>query len=144
MKSSSLPNVVEPDNFKTFVKYRKGDTRVNLLSIQQKIEYYYNHYNSHGKNIHKIKPRKLDVSEKETIIDVYESYQSNAIIAFRNILFEHISKCPYCGLNETAHLDHYLPKSDFAEYSLFTKNLIPCCYNCNSTYKKTGYVEGRG
>ncbi|WP_370277466.1 HNH endonuclease [Pontibacterium sp.] len=141
MKSSSLPCIVEPDNFKTFIKYRKGDTRANLLSIKKKIQYYYNHYNSHNKNIHKIKPRKLCTSEKNTMIDVYESYESKAIVDFRDTLFDHISKCPYCGLNETVHLDHYLPKSEFAEYSLFTKNLIPCCYSCNSTYKKTSYEE---
>jgi len=142
MKSSVLPNIVEPDNFKTFVKYRKGDIRVNLLSVQKKIIYYYQHYNSQNKHIHKIRPNKLIGPEKVTMIGAYESYESKAIIAYRDALFEHISTCPYCGLNETVHLDHYLPKSQFSEYSLYTNNLIPCCYKCNSTYKKTGYEEG--
>ncbi|WP_406730361.1 HNH endonuclease signature motif containing protein [Vibrio vulnificus] len=76
------------------------------------------------------------------MIDVYESYTSKAIISFRDTLFEHIPLCPYCGLGETVHLDHYLPKSAFSEYALYTDNLIPCCYKCNSTYKKTNYEEG--
>jgi 5-methylcytosine-specific restriction endonuclease McrA len=142
MKSSLLPNIIEPDNFNTFLKYRKGDIRVNLISVKKKISYYYQHYNSHNKSIQKIKPNKLIGSEKDTMIGVYESYESKAIIAYRDALFEHIPKCPYCGLNETGHLDHYLPKSQFSEYSLFTNNLIPCCYKCNSVYKKTGYEEG--
>ncbi|MEZ8097196.1 HNH endonuclease [Photobacterium swingsii] len=141
MKSSPLPNIIEPDNFEKFIKYRSGDTRVNLLNVQKKIVYYYSHYNNHGEDVHKIIPNKLKAQEKNTMIDVYESYTSKAIISFRDTLFTHISNCPYCGLGETVHLDHYLPKSEFSEYSLFTLNLIPCCYKCNSTYKKTGYNE---
>lgn len=142
MKSSVLPAIIEPENFKTFIKYRKGDVRINLLNVQKKVRYYYQHYNSHDKSIQKIQPDRLIGSEKDTMIDVYESYTSKAIVAYRNTLFDHIPKCPYCGLNETEHLDHYLPKSQFSEYSLFTNNLIPCCSKCNSTYKKMGYKEG--
>ncbi|WP_061038162.1 HNH endonuclease [Vibrio coralliirubri] len=142
MKSSDRPEIAEPSNFKTFIKYRKGNTRVNLSSVNKKIPYYYRHYDSHGFNIHKIKPNRLRVGEKDTMIEVYESYESLAIVAFRDALFEHIPECAYCGLGESVHLDHYLPKSEFAEYALYTDNLIPCCYKCNSTYKKTGYEEG--
>ncbi|MNF67953.1 hypothetical protein D3C85_746020 [compost metagenome] len=142
MKSSPLPNIIEPDNFKTFIKGRKGDKRLTLINVKNKIPYYYDHFNKHGENIHKIKPRKLIEPEKTIMIALYESYKSKSIISFRDKLFEHILKCPYCGLNETGHLDHYLPKSIFSEYALFTKNLIPCCEKCNSTYKKTNYEEG--
>ena len=142
MKSSILPNVTEPDNFKEFIKYRKGDLRETLLKIQKKLPYYYRHYDAHNENIHQIQPQKLNTSERDKIIETYESYTSKAIISYRDTLFEHISICPYCGLNETEHLDHYLPKSEFSEYSLFTTNLIPCCSKCNSKYKKTGYKEG--
>lgn len=142
MKSSPMPDIKEPDNFQKFIKYRKGEIRDNLISVQKKLKYYYNHYNCHEKELHKIKPKKLVNPEKKTIIDIYESYDSKAIIDFRDTIFEHMPICPYCGLNETEHLDHYLPKSEFSEYSLYTKNIIPCCYNCNSTYKKTGYAHG--
>ncbi|MFV0594083.1 HNH endonuclease [Shewanella sp.] len=141
MKSSTRPSIVEPDNFDTFIKYRSGDIRVNLKSVKKKIPYYYHHYEKHKSDVHKIKPNKLDENEKNTMIDVYESYTSKAIISFRDKLFEHISECPYCGLGETEHLDHYLPKSEFSEYALYTGNLIPCCYKCNSNYKKTSYKE---
>lgn len=86
-------------------------------------------------------PKKLNVDEINSMTEAYESYESKAIVAYRDALFAHITVCPYCGLNETAHLDHYLPKSEFGEYSLFTSNLIPCCSKCNSDYKKTKYVE---
>lgn len=142
MKSSIRPSIVEPDNFDTFIKHRSGETRTNLTSVKKKIPYYYRHYDNHRSDIHKIKPNKLNDNEKSTMIDVYGDYTSKAIISFRDTLFEHIPLCPYCGLGETVHLDHYLPKSAFSEYALYTDNLIPCCYKCNSTYKKTGYEEG--
>ncbi|MXV29991.1 hypothetical protein GS629_14670 [Aeromonas veronii] len=141
MKSSIKPNILEPANFDTFIKYRSGNIKSNLLRIKHKIPYYYSHYESHKADVHKIKPNKLSLNEKNTMIDVFESYTSKAIIKFRDSLFAHIPECPYCGLGETEHLDHYLPKSEFSEYALYTENLIPCCYKCNSTYKKTGYKE---
>lgn len=142
MKSSIRPSIVEPDNFDTFTKYRSGEIKINLASVKKKIRYYYRHYDNHKSDVHKIKPNKLNDNEKVSMIDAYESYKSKAIISFRDKLFEHITLCPYCGLGETVHLDHYLPKSSFSEYALYTDNLIPCCYKCNSTYKKVGYEEG--
>lgn len=141
MKSSIRPSIVEPSNFDNFIKHRSGKTRINLTSVKRKIPYYYLHYCNHKSDLHKIKPNKLKDNEKRTMIDVYEDYKSKAIVLFRDALFEHIPLCPYCGLGETEHLDHYLPKNAFSEYALYTDNLIPCCYNCNSKYKKTGYEE---
>lgn len=39
--------------------------------------------------------------------------------------------CPMCGGFGTGTLDHYLPKDNYAEFSVFSKNLIPAC-SCNS------------
>ena len=39
--------------------------------------------------------------------------------------------CPMCGSLNTGTLDHVLPKSIYAELSVFTKNLVPAC-DCNS------------
>lgn len=42
--------------------------------------------------------------------------------------------CPYCsGIGETRTLDHYLIKAKFPTYSIFSKNLIPCCADCNGS-----------
>ncbi|GIP25409.1 hypothetical protein J23TS9_05390 [Paenibacillus sp. J23TS9] len=45
---------------------------------------------------------------------------------------QHKNNCPYCGLDSPRTIDHYLPISDFPEYSVFPPNLIPCCSYCNS------------
>lgn len=48
--------------------------------------------------------------------------------------------CSYCGLKinrpKAVTLDHFHPKHYYPEYSIYTKNLIPSCHDCNSLYKK--------
>lgn len=40
--------------------------------------------------------------------------------------------CPVCGGRGLGTLDHYLPKSNYAEFSFYSKNLVPACFNCNT------------
>lgn len=50
------------------------------------------------------------------------------------------AKCSYCGINEDAELDHYLPKSKFPYLCLYPMNLVPICGVCNKK-KGTKYVH---
>lgn len=50
-------------------------------------------------------------------------------------------KCPYCNIDTPSHLDHYLPRSKFPEYSVLSLNLIYVCSVCNSIYKGDDYVN---
>jgi hypothetical protein len=43
------------------------------------------------------------------------------------------NQCPYCSYREVKTLDHYLPKSIYADFSVHPANLIPCCRDCNSS-----------
>lgn len=40
--------------------------------------------------------------------------------------------CPMCCTTVPATFDHYLPASQFPEYSVHPLNLVPCCSQCNS------------
>lgn len=44
--------------------------------------------------------------------------------------------CPMCGSLKPFTLDHVLPKEDYAEYTVFSKNLVPAC-DCNLKRGKT-------
>ncbi len=64
-----------------------------------------------------------------------------------------VNVCPYCGINyisfaekikkgknknkikSIATLDHYLPKKEYPFLAMNIYNLIPCCKNCNTTFK---------
>ncbi|WP_300537008.1 HNH endonuclease [Sphingosinicella sp.] len=43
-----------------------------------------------------------------------------------------LQQCPFCGLTGASSLDHYLPKDAYPEYSIFSKNLVPACPDCNN------------
>ncbi|WP_207064001.1 HNH endonuclease [Motiliproteus sp. SC1-56] len=52
----------------------------------------------------------------------------------------YLSKCPYCLMREPETWDHYLPKSKFPEFSVYSPNLIWVCNKCNQK-KSDGLVE---
>lgn len=45
--------------------------------------------------------------------------------------------CPMCGLPGTGTLDHIFPQSDFPELAIFSRNLVPTCYRCNTKHQAT-------
>jgi 5-methylcytosine-specific restriction endonuclease McrA len=48
----------------------------------------------------------------------------------QNVLLR--SECQYCNISEPNTFDHYLPKTEFPEFSALSINLIPCCSKCNT------------
>jgi hypothetical protein len=51
--------------------------------------------------------------------------------------------CPVCGSGTTGHVDHYLPRSVYPEFSIMRANLVPACPHCNSSVKGA-HVKGAG
>lgn len=52
--------------------------------------------------------------------------------------------CQYCGIAYSpAGFDHYLPKKRFPEFSTLSRNLVPCCGECNGL-KGTAWVDANG
>ncbi len=44
--------------------------------------------------------------------------------------------CAFCLIRTANEVDHFLPKNEYPEYSIFAKNLLPICSNCNKNRKK--------
>ncbi|EOO12778.1 HNH endonuclease signature motif containing protein [Bacillus cereus] len=51
--------------------------------------------------------------------------------------------CPYCGVQSSNTLDHYLPKKHYPMYSIDPINLLPCCSDCNSKKSEHKQLEGK-
>ncbi|PTE11773.1 HNH endonuclease [Mesorhizobium helmanticense] len=51
--------------------------------------------------------------------------------------------CPYCGTTTNETYDHYLPASQFPEFSVHALNLVPCCFRCN-TIKDDDWLNALG
>lgn len=91
-------------------------------------------YDAYAK--HRGNPWSLDVDKsflpyKKILMALYES--PPLVLSFIAGMRESLSgACPVCGGEALGTLDHYLPKSSYAEYSFYSKNLIPSCSRCNT------------
>lgn len=51
-------------------------------------------------------------------------------------------KCPFCGgIGDPTNLDHFLPKAEYPQFSIYPSNLVPSCRDCNMGEKKVGYAK---
>lgn len=67
-----------------------------------------------------------------TLRKLYKSRSQRAVDHRQRIREIERSFCVYCGLPIAPEtLDHFVPRSTLAEYSLFSLNLVPCCFPCN-------------
>ena len=55
--------------------------------------------------------------------------------------FSTVSKSENGRTVSVATLDHYIPKESYPMLALNIYNLIPCCKNCNSTFKGTSTAK---
>lgn len=103
-----------------------------------------------GKKANGVQPAVPAIPAQPAIPDAHEYYyalydsgrQFIALELKRLTLnyFGHI--CPYCGVDTVSHIDHYLPRCDFPEFSISLQNLIMSCDGCNSKYKRDLWGNG--
>jgi len=76
---------------------------------------------------------------KKDLNGIYEKPPSilNFITSLRPLLD---GACPVCGRDALGTLDHYLPKANYAEFSFYSKNLVPACDRCNN--KRSNVFKG--
>jgi len=68
----------------------------------------------------------------DLIIEYYESPPKELNILLLERRNEHkLISCPYCGNPSTPDtLDHFIPKGNWPEFSIFPNNLVPQCRGC--------------
>ncbi len=76
----------------------------------------------------KEKEKKLEKALKTLYTNKTKS--SSKILSSINKHFPNI--CIYCGYGEANTIDHYYPKENYSEFSIFSLNLFPVCGNCNT------------
>lgn len=76
----------------------------------------------------------LSDKEKKAYISMYssatQSVKKEILIKLEDVLDG--DYCPYCGIVMSETIEHILPKDYFPEFSIYSSNLIPCCWKCNS------------
>ena len=126
-----------------------------------------NHLNLSSEDINNIKLRFIDYQMHKTNLEYFENtlksdYKKEDALKYNSLfnlydsesedtknLKEEIkeisrTKCPYCGISESSHLDHFLPRAKFPEFSIYSPNLIYVCSVCNSKYKGEKILNSKG
>ncbi|QGY29330.1 HNH endonuclease signature motif containing protein [Pantoea cypripedii] len=84
---------------------------------------------------HLTEPAKSAVEKRrDVVIDYYEHPPLRLKKYIRHLRLKHKQTvCPYCGFRvKPETLDHFIPKTGWAEYSLLPQNLVPQCSTCAS------------
>lgn len=97
----------------------------------------YELYQNEADNLQRITPDvRISKDSKDVLINTYES-SPKALQESKKKIKDSLpailkAKCPYCMISAHSTFDHYLDKSEYPEYSLLSKNLIPSCAECNT------------
>lgn len=70
-------------------------------------------------------------------VDVKQNYLENKdfLTDYRELMQGKL--CPYCGEGmSVVELDHFLPKGQYPLLSIYSKNLVPSCVECNKEKKE--------
>lgn len=78
---------------------------------------------------------------KQALHDAYDQTQANRRLKHvRQQLFASVDLCPVCGIDPPTELDHVLPRVDYKALSIYVRNLVPLCHQCNHR-KLAGFAE---
>ncbi len=92
----------------------------------------------------KIKSLGLPQSVSNEIYEFYKSKRKRDGLQWigKYRLAKGLSHCPLCGNSGPSHLEHYLPRSPYSEFTLFSWNLLPSCGLCNGKRGNHANKEG--
>lgn len=110
-----------------------GEQRAALVQL-------YEHYDAtRGRPSADLLGMELGVPFLAAIYAAYDQVQKDRRLAhLRDRLMAGVLACPYCGFGEVTDLDHHLARSIYRAFSIYCKNLIPCCHRCNNKKRQAG------
>ncbi len=100
-----------------------------LQALQLVLDSYQQYDNSKGNALH-IHVAGLNDDLKKGLLKNYNS-PPNSLAFIKQIRASSPTVCPMCGSLKTTSLDHVLPKEDYPEFTVYSKNLVPAC-DCNT------------
>jgi 5-methylcytosine-specific restriction endonuclease McrA len=101
-----------------------------LKNNEASIASQYFHYEHQNGNACTITPIVMSQKLKDSLIYSYENRSKYELKFIENMRDTHDEVCSMCGGKFPWSLDHILPKADYPEWAIFSKNLVPAC-RCN-------------
>jgi hypothetical protein len=139
---SILPlDVDATDVFDEIAAAKRQPRRRRMLAARAEIVAAYQCYEDTVPDVGELDKAPLTDQQKEAMQHAY-SVETAPMTTLRGNLLKRISvaRCPFCGISESSTLDHYLPKEQYPEFSIFPMNLVPSCAVCN-TRKRDRIVD---
>ncbi|MFZ6710292.1 HNH endonuclease [Undibacterium sp. TC9W] len=126
--------------FNAIYAAKRNLTKDHLYEISASVFESYENYLKHTSNLTALTAITLTTPQTEALIHAFDVPTKPLSELCENFIGS-CAVCPFCQLDQTASLDHYLPKRKFPEFSVFPQNLVPCCFTCNN--KKNDLVTGQ-
>jgi len=117
--------------FENIVSSKKWDNKLILDWILWDIEVLYKDFENNIYELFPMIPKWYTWNIKDALINCYESDTSLTKNYKQQIKALENRKCPYCYLEYSSQVEHYLPKEEFPEFAFMIYNLFPCCWTCN-------------
>ncbi len=147
-----MKNLSEPENSEaisaldeTINRKRKEDYAKRLNAYKSYIVNRYNTYEQEKKALENVGASKI--ASKEDKDAIHSSFNTAFKKKIKNDELKKVYEecegiCPYCGDGKIEEVDHYVPKEDYPEFTLYPNNLIPLCNKCNKK-KGSKFIDGQ-
>ncbi|WP_373959347.1 HNH endonuclease [Vibrio gigantis] len=126
---------VKPNEYKDWIDKVTSSKKVKRLQLKDLEEELLKEYSKYETRVTAYRNKLPDsdfMSDHEMLVDFYEKppVELNTLLLERR--HDHgLSECPFCGKPVSpGTLDHFIPKSDWPQFSIFQNNLVPQCRDC--------------
>ena len=123
------------EDFRRVSAAKRSVNGAMLVSLRATIETAYENYERLAPNLEHIAPVGIGAQAAAAMLHAYER-RTKPLAELRRFIFElgkpTFYRCLYCGIDRASHLDHYLEKTDYPEFAIFFRNLVPSCGICNT------------
>lgn len=143
MRSIPLLDVEATDVFDEIAAAKHAQRRQRMRAARANVLAAYQGYEEAAPEVGELNEAPLTNPQKEVMRHAF-TVETEPMKALRGDLLKRtsVARCPFCGISETSTLDHYLPKEQYPEFSVFPKNLVPSCAVCNTRKRDRVLDEG--
>lgn len=119
------------DIFEKIIDLKHEPNKSTLDWLKLEIKDCYKEYDCKKGDLFSIWNKWYEGNNKKALLNCYTSKTLFTSNLKKNIRKLWNRKCPYCNIEYSVQVEHYIPKEDFSEFSFLIQNLIPSCSTCN-------------